>query len=132
LALDKSGLVNACVILVGLVMVGVGASATDIALKISAMLCGAVAILASVLGIVNSILSTLGVRLPTPSEDESKRKRRFCPKCLTRVKTVIAPDRSGFRYWCPSCREFVSTPTTLKRFEKFRPPEKRRHLESVE
>jgi hypothetical protein len=125
---DKSSLVNACVILIGLVMVGVGASATDVALKISAMLCGVIAILASILGIVNGILSSLGVRLPRAGEDESKRKRRFCPKCLTRVKTVIAPDRSGFRYWCPSCREVVPIPTTSKRLEKLRPPEKRRSL----
>jgi hypothetical protein len=129
---DKSSLVNACVILIGLVMVGVGASTTNVALKISAMLCGVIAILASILGIVNSILSSLGVRLPRAGEDESKRKRRFCPKCLTRVKTVIAPDRSGFRYWCPSCREVVPIPTTSKRLEKLRPPEKRRTFSESE
>jgi ribosomal protein S27AE len=126
--MDKSGLVNACVILGGFVMVGLGASFSEVSMKISFTLCGVVAILVSIFGIVNGILSSLGVHLPKVSEDENKRKRRFCPKCLTRVKTVIAPDRSGFHYWCPRCKEAVSVPTTSKRLEKLRPPEKRRAL----
>ena len=117
---------NACVILGGFVMVGLGAVFSDVSMKISFTLCGVVAILASIFGVVNGLLSSLGVHLPVADEGEGKRKRRFCPKCLTRVKTVIASDRSGFRYWCPSCREVVPVPTTSKRLEKLRPPEKRR------
>jgi len=130
---DKNSLVNACVILIGLVMVGIGVGApiANIALKISVILCGILVILACVLGIVNSMLSSLGVHLPRAGEDERKRKRRYCPKCLTRVKTVIAPDRSGFKYWCPRCKEVVPVPTTAKRLEKVR-FEKRRLSEEAE
>ena len=124
--MDRNGLVNACVILGGFVMVGLGAVFSDVSMKISFTLCGVVAILASIFGVVNGLLSSLGVHLPVADGGEGKRKRRFCPKCLTRVKTVIASDRSGFRYWCPSCREVVPVPTTSKRLEKLRPPEKRR------
>jgi len=123
--------VNACVVLSGLIMVGVGVSSSDVGVKVGVTLCGIVAILVAILGIINGILSSLGIRFPETGE-ENKRKRRFCPKCLTRVKTVIAPDRSGFRYWCPSCKEAVSVPTTSKRLEKLRPPEKRRALAEEE
>ena len=125
--IDRNSLVNMGVILGGIVSIGLGVASSDVGMKVALTLLGIVAILGSLLGIVNGVLASLGIRIPTADEsDQKKRKRRLCPKCLGRVKTVIAPDYSGFRYWCPSCNQVVPVPTTSKRLEKLREPGKRR------
>ena len=128
--MDRNGLINVGVILGGILSISLGAASSDIGMKVALTLLGIVAVLSSLLGIVNGVLTSLGIHMPSVDESsERKRKRRLCPKCLGRVKTIIAPDYSGFRYWCPSCKEVVPVPTTSKRLEKLRDPEKRRRLD---
>jgi len=129
-SMDRNGLINVGVILGGILSISLCAASSDIGMKVALTLLGIVAVLSSLLGIVNGVLTSLGIRMPSTAEsNERKRKRRLCPKCLSRVKTIIAPDYSGFRYWCPSCKEIVPVPTTSKRLEKLRGPEKRRRLD---
>lgn len=117
---DRRLAANLTLSLTGLTAVALGVSSTELVMKLTLSILGVVAVLAGALGLAGGLLGGVSSSIRNPMDADGKRKRRFCPKCLSRVKTVIDPDRGGFRYWCPNCREVVPIPTTLKRVEKFR------------